>query len=232
MFGKNPLRPVVKDTGATLSVHSIFETIQGEGPLAGAPSVFVRLWGCHLHCTFCDTDFESVNDALTIDRIVAKVAKQVLVVITGGEPLRQNIAPLCCALVSAGHHVQIETAGNLPFQDSIPPYGVDVVISPKTHSIHESLLPVTTAFKYIISAKQILGEDGLPITNTQDLEGKSRPLARPTQSPDWHIIPVYLQPMDEYSDEANKVNRALCVALSLKHGYRISLQQHKILGIE
>ncbi len=58
MLGKNPILKPVFSSGETLDVTEIFSTIQGEGPLAGEPAVFIRLSGCKLACAFCDTNFE------------------------------------------------------------------------------------------------------------------------------------------------------------------------------
>src|ERR1035437_6012166 len=121
MFGKNHAdaptwlkgHPEVS-SGEKVIVHSIFYTIQGEGPHAGEPAVFVRLTGCNLRCYFCDTDFEK-GDALSIEAVVAAVMASAdpqvckLVVLTGGEPLRQQIIPLCRALTAKGYMTQIET---------------------------------------------------------------------------------------------------------------------------
>src|SRR5271156_2670792 len=103
MRGANPIRKPLHDDGLQLEVKNIFPTLQGEGPFTGVPAVFVRLGGCNLACSFCDTDFEGFRDMPVAD-IVENVSsascergKRVrqLVVITGGEPLRQNIVPLC-----------------------------------------------------------------------------------------------------------------------------------------
>src|SRR4051812_4694104 len=99
MRGNNPIRKPVQDEGRELGVKSIFPTLQGEGPYTGHPAVFVRLGGCNLACSFCDTDFEGFS-TLGVTGIVEQVTKLAvneagervrhLVVITGGEPLRQN----------------------------------------------------------------------------------------------------------------------------------------------
>ena len=72
MHGTNPIRPPVTGDGAMLEVQHIFPTLQGEGPYAGVPAVFIRLGGCNLACTFCDTEFESFK-VMGVREIVEKV---------------------------------------------------------------------------------------------------------------------------------------------------------------
>src|SRR5471032_2707742 len=100
-------------------VSEIFYSIQGEGELAGIPSVFVRASGCNLRCTWCDTPYASWNPQGE-DVTVAEIARQVAehrtrhVVITGGEPMiMPEIVELCSVIKSAGHHVTIETAATV-----------------------------------------------------------------------------------------------------------------------
>lgn len=220
MFGDNPIRKPLKNDGSRLEVQSIFPTLQGEGPYVGWPSVFIRLGGCNLACKFCDTEFEDYTD-MAISGILSQVkidAKSVrkLVVITGGEPLRQNIAPLCEALIADGFKVQIETNGTLYRK---LPKEVDIICSPKNTGqgympIREDLLERVNAFKFIISQQKKeysqIGDVGQVKYNT----------------------PVYVQPMDEYDEAKNANNLSRALALATKHGYLLSLQLHKILGIE
>lgn len=220
MFGDNPIRQLEKGDGSILQVQSIFATFQGEGIYTGWPSVFIRLGGCNLACDFCDTEFESFR-AMNIDEIIAKVKelsaeKLPLIVITGGEPLRQPIEKLCESLLGSGHKIQIETNGTL-FRKL--PDEVDIVCSPKNNgsgyfAIRDDLLRRINAFKFIISAHNQLynnvGNVGQDVYNT----------------------PVYVQPMDEYSPEKNQANIALMLKIASENGYRISLQTHKILGVE
>jgi 7-carboxy-7-deazaguanine synthase len=102
---------------ATLPVIEIFYSVQGEGKLAGVPSVFVRLAGCPLRCPWCDTRYawESSNaDHLSIDQIVQKISlfDSSHIVITGGEPLIHSaVTDLSQKLSAAGSHITIETSG-------------------------------------------------------------------------------------------------------------------------
>ena len=117
---------------ATLSVNETFLSIQGEGGLIGAPSLFIRLDGCPLRCRWCDTPYALAGDAgtqMSIGELTALASNASHIVITGGEPLAQNIAPLVEAL--AGHHITVETSGTI-FAD-LP--GVTLFsISPKVGS--------------------------------------------------------------------------------------------------
>lgn len=108
-------------------ITEIFKSIQGEGTRAGLPCVFVRLTGCNLRCTWCDTAYAfhggtkmSVEDVLQrVDELAGRVpqasgaqAAVPLVELTGGEPLLQEeIYPLADKLLAAGYTVMIETSG-------------------------------------------------------------------------------------------------------------------------
>lgn len=219
MFGKNPIRPPEKGDGSSLKVVEIFPTLQGEGPFAGYPAVFLRLGGCNLACDFCDTEFEQFHD-MTLGDVLAKVKElsagiRKLVVVTGGEPFRQEIGPLCKELLAAGLEVQIETNGTL-WRDI--PKEVHIICSPKMsggayHALRPDLLARTDALKFIVSASHShyrdVGEVGQRDAHT----------------------PVYVQPMDEYDPKKNEANRAHALHLAQTHGYRLSLQTHKLLGI-
>jgi len=98
-------------------VNEIFYSLQGEGFLAGVPSVFVRLAGCPLRCRWCDTKYAWADEAgrqHTVNDVVQSVQKKRCkhVVITGGEPMIQPDLPkLVRELKAAGKHITIETAG-------------------------------------------------------------------------------------------------------------------------
>lgn len=102
-----------------MRIAEIYRSIQGEGLLTGAPSVFVRTSGCNLRCWFCDTPYTSWRPTgrdMAVDEIVAQVEEWDTrhVVVTGGEPmLHAELIPLCRRLRAIRRHVTIETAGTL-----------------------------------------------------------------------------------------------------------------------
>ncbi len=218
-----------RDNG-DLVVHSVFHTIQGEGPHAGRPAVFVRLSGCNLQCPACDTEYTSVRTVMTPSQLKDRVydcalaGEPTLIVITGGEPFRQNIAPFAALAIMYGWDVQVETNGSLP-----PPLGLDpmvcVVVSPKTGSVHPQTASIAAAYKYVLTAGDE-GPDGLP------LHALDHPAAPRLARPPLHIrrVSTYLQPVDDGTDTLR--HRAAVVDSCLAHGYRLCLQQHKIIGVD
>lgn len=103
-----------------LRVTEIFHSIQGESTYVGQPCIFVRLTGCPLRCTWCDTEYSFYGGTtLSIDEILNKVREYgcQLVEVTGGEPLAQPEAlPLIARLCDAGYTVLIETSGAIDVQ--------------------------------------------------------------------------------------------------------------------
>ncbi|WP_302081054.1 7-carboxy-7-deazaguanine synthase QueE [Salinibaculum rarum] len=120
-----------------LPVNELFYSLQGEGMLAGVPSVFVRTSGCNLRCWFCDsyhTSWEPTQAWMSIEKIIAEVESHDQadhVVVTGGEPLMHDkTAGLLDRLSEAGYHTTVETNGTL-YQDA----QIDLAsISPKLTS--------------------------------------------------------------------------------------------------
>src|SRR5215470_7068405 len=98
-------------------IAETFYSIQGEGPTAGLPAIFVRLQGCSVGCTWCDTKYSwdagagrEVELGTLLDEVGAFPCRRV--VITGGEPLESPLfAPLFTALGERGYAVEVETSG-------------------------------------------------------------------------------------------------------------------------
>jgi 7-carboxy-7-deazaguanine synthase len=114
-------------------ISEIFYSIQGEGRLAGIPSVFVRTSGCNLRCVWCDTPYTSWRPEGTswnIAEIITEVKKYPSrhIVVTGGEPvLAPEIEELASALKRNGAHITIETAATI-----FKPVACDLIsLSPK-----------------------------------------------------------------------------------------------------
>lgn len=219
MFGKNKIMKPENHSGDFLNIVEIFPTFQGEGPYAGTPALFIRLGGCNLACDFCDTEFDDFNQ-LSLTEILDELQnlcqqiKANLVVITGGEPMRQPINKLCNTLLNQGFEVQIETNGTI-FQNLDE--RVKIICSPKASNgkffqIRSDLLPKISAFKFIISQSKS-PYNQLPKINTQNAK-------------------IYLQPMDEYDEDKNNKNLELAKKICLEKGYNLSLQIHKIISVK
>jgi 7-carboxy-7-deazaguanine synthase len=112
------------ETDSQMFITEIFKSIQGEGTRAGLPCIFVRLTGCNLRCTWCDTAYAfHGGQKVSVDEVIERVeslnrrldgtaAGISLVELTGGEPLLQEeVYPLAERLLAAGYTVMIETSG-------------------------------------------------------------------------------------------------------------------------
>jgi 7-carboxy-7-deazaguanine synthase (Cx14CxxC type) len=212
----------------TYSVKEIYFTLQGEGAHTGRPAVFLRFAGCNLWsgheedrnaavCRFCDTDFVGTDGkgggkfqlASDLADTVAgywprEAGGQPFVVCTGGEPLLQLDDPLIAALHAAGFEIGVETNGTL-----IAPAGIDwLCVSPKASA------PVV----------QTKGDELKLVFPQPETE------ARPECFAALNFDHFFLQPMDG-SDLVD--NTRMAVEYCLAHPqWKLSLQTHKILGID
>ncbi|WP_218920895.1 7-carboxy-7-deazaguanine synthase QueE [Melittangium boletus] len=223
------MRPQEDSDGQKLWVQEVFYTLQGEAIFAGQPAVFVRLGGCNLRCYWCDTDFESSTYNPSLDELVAHVesvrpAVCDLIVITGGEPLRQNINPFVTRLLEKGLRVQIETSGSLNLDLPEHPR-LFFLCSPKTTKLHPGIAPRISAFKYVVALGETDPQDGLPVMSTQKRDMAAR-IARPVEG-----SRVYVMPRDDQDPERNRANMQECARIAMTFGYTLTLQTHKLLGI-
>jgi 7-carboxy-7-deazaguanine synthase len=104
-----------------MQITEIYKSLQGESSYAGLPCVFVRLTGCNLRCTWCDSEYTfQGGHKMTAEAIFEEVERLSpgggLVEITGGEPMLQEreVVPLMQRLLDAGHTVLLETSGERP----------------------------------------------------------------------------------------------------------------------
>jgi 7-carboxy-7-deazaguanine synthase len=125
------------DTAGSLPINELFYSLQGEGKLAGVPSVFIRTSGCNLRCWYCDsyhTSWEPTHAWLDLESVVDEVKdhdEADHVVVTGGEPLiHDETEELLDRLSAAGYHTTVETNGTI-----YPDASIDLAsISPKLAS--------------------------------------------------------------------------------------------------
>jgi len=104
-----------------MQITEIYKSLQGESTYAGLPCVFVRLTGCNLRCTWCDSEYtfhggQKMTIAAVLDEVENLSPGGGLVEITGGEPMLQEreVVPLMQQLLDSGHTVLLETSGERP----------------------------------------------------------------------------------------------------------------------
>jgi 7-carboxy-7-deazaguanine synthase len=140
-----------------LRVCEMFVSIQGEGTRAGLPCAFVRLSGCNLRCTWCDTPYAQnegrEDDILAVDTVAEWVLKTGVrrICITGGEPLQQctHSVQLCTQCCAAGLEVLVETNGSLDItplpREAVRIMDVKLPSSGESRSLLLSNIPALTA---------------------------------------------------------------------------------------
>lgn len=106
-----------------MQVTEIYKSLQGESTYAGLPCVFVRLTGCNLRCSWCDTEYSFYGGSkMTPEQVFCKVERLMqpggLVEITGGEPMLQEreLVPLMQRLLDSGYRVLLESSGERPLE--------------------------------------------------------------------------------------------------------------------
>lgn len=224
--------------GSSLQVTKIFHTIQGEGPHTGRCAVFVRLAGCNIQCPGCDTEYPnngsmSVNDVLdAVDRLYRDSNGEIrLVVITGGEPMRQiSTVDLAnrIALMN-GWEVQIETNGSIYPSISLSER-VMVVVSPKYAPIQGEWLKRENTFLKLVVQESADGEMVPHTVLGARLNEEAREKIKAwTESRRENI---YVHPMDSYNADINRGNARYAGWMALRHNLRLGVQVHKICGLD
>ena len=114
------VRSESRDAEGDLPINELFYSLQGEGTLAGMPTVFIRTSGCNLRCWFCDsyhTSWEPTHAWMDVEAILEEVASHEQcehVVVTGGEPMiHDEVENLLTRLSEAGYHTTVETNGTI-----------------------------------------------------------------------------------------------------------------------
>ncbi|PKH20005.1 7-carboxy-7-deazaguanine synthase QueE [Enterobacterales bacterium CwR94] len=218
-------------------INEMFQTLQGEGVYTGVPAIFIRLQGCPVGCSWCDTkhtwekrdDRETgLGDILikTVESdawgsadaatLVATVRQQgwtaLHVVITGGEPALYDLRPLTAELEAQGFTCQIETSGTHDIHCSEKTW---VTVSPKVN--------MRGGYDVIAQALQRADEIKHPVARLRDIEALDALLA--TLSDDKSRV-IALQPISQKADAT-----ALCIETCIARNWRLSMQTHKYLNI-
>lgn len=221
----------------TYRVNSFFYSLQGEGANTGRAALFVRFAGCNLRCPFCDTEFDTFT-TYSAEDIVSRLLgycndnglaeKKPIVVLTGGEPTLQADEYLVDMLHSEGFYVAMESNGTLPV-----PANLDwLTVSPKT--MEPCSYDTAEEIKVVFTQAMAKGDTAvldrlsrLPVQNTTACD-ESGVSACPV-----HVPQLFLQPCDTGDNTLNAAIVKACVEYIKHHPqWRLSLQTHKLIGIE
>ncbi len=218
-------------------INEIFQTLQGEGIFTGVPAVFIRLQGCPVGCSWCDTkqtwekdpskettlgdialktldsDEWAMSDTNTlIDLMREKKYSAKHIVITGGEPCIYDLTSLTNELELNGYQCQIETSGTYPIQCSDNTW---VTVSPK--------VAMKGGLKVLKQAVNRANEIKHPVAREKDIQALDELLAMRTQE----TPPVVaLQPISQKASATK-----LCIDTCIERNWRLSIQTHKYLAI-
>jgi 7-carboxy-7-deazaguanine synthase len=197
--------------GQMLPVVEMFHSVQGEGAWSGVNAFFIRLAGCDVGCSWCDTkeswsEHKHPQYSVVDLAIAAKKANPRIVVITGGEPLLHDLTFITSSLHAEGLQIQLETSGAHPFSGDFD----WVTCSPKlAMSVHSSVYPHVNELKVVI-------------INSNDLERSEQEADKVPSTAVKYLQPEWNTP-ESYDLIFNYV---------LQHPeWRISLQTHKFLGV-
>ena len=172
-----------------MKISEIFTSIQGETSFVGLPFTFVRLTGCNLRCSYCDTQYAyEEGTEYSLDAVVAEVNNRAVsrVVITGGEPLLQDETYILCSrLLDAGVTVLLETNGSIVIKDvdqrvhrildlKCPGSGMDKCMNLQ----NVDYLTVRDEIKFVISHREDF-EWALEILKQHELQGRAHVLFSP-----------------------------------------------------
>lgn len=201
------------DLECTYNIVEIFHSVQGEGARAGIPHVFVRFGNCNLRCEWCDTDFLSFEE-MTAAQIIREIEKYPCqnVILTGGEPMLNDLWPLRRLFNERGYHISIETNGTIAIDEGLIDW---ICVSPK-----DQLYPNT-------KIKQRTGDELKCVYVGQDLSLYDELVSG--------FDNLFLQPcyIESESVEWNGRNFAQTESLvKMNPTWRLSLQTHKWMGID
>jgi 7-carboxy-7-deazaguanine synthase len=218
-------------------INEMFQTLQGEGFFTGVPAIFIRLQGCPVGCSWCDTKHtwdQLAEREIALDQVLVKTqendgwgaasSEELLatieqqgytarhVVITGGEPCIHDLMPLTMLLEKNGFGCQIETSGTHEVRCSPHTW---VTVSPKVN--------MRGGMKVLDQALKRADEIKHPVARQRDIDALDELLA--TLDDEKQRI-VALQPISQKEDATR-----LCIETCIARNWRLSMQTHKYLNI-
>lgn len=228
----NPLRSSqipVTDPAAGLRITEIFYSLQGEANTAGLPTVFIRLTGCPLRCTYCDTTYSfEGGERWSLDKIIetAQSYQTPYICVTGGEPLAQpNCITLIDRLCEMGFEVSLETSGALDVSKVDP--RVSKVLDLKTPTSGEAHRNLLSNLDLLTAKDQIK----FVICNREDYEWSKQQVAE--YQLDKKVSTVWFSPafaVEKGNAKLPRFARDLAQWILDDHlPVRFQLQLHKLL---
>jgi organic radical activating enzyme len=195
-----------------LPIVEDFYTLQGEGYHMGKAAYFIRIGGCDIGCSWCDTKFSwnpDLHPIIEVDRVVSKLVESgaSVAVVTGGEPLMYNLDYLCREIRNKGISTFIETSGAYPLSGEWD----WICLSPKMQQP-----PIEDIYKYASELKVI-------VAKPSDLEWAVRNARMVGNS-----CHLFLQPEWKASQ---RILPEIIRFIKLNPAWRISLQAHKYMNI-
>lgn len=213
----------------TLLISEIFFSFNGEGLEIGKPTIFVRLSGCNLECSWCDTKYANYTTIeMNTEEIMreikkySKVNKSVL--ITGGEPLKQDIRELVNELSKEKYFISIETNGSI-YDDSL--LAIDFIsVDIKTPSSNNETKDIQTFSKIINAISKKDGQMKAVISNKKDYDFVKKFVEENSFN-----VPLIIQPC--WGEISYKELCKLYISNPINHdNIRLLLQIHKIGDIK
>lgn len=209
------------------AVREVFGTLQGEGAQAGTPAVFLRFAGCNLGyevCPWCDTDWVRARHRVELSGVLELVREAavgafgeerrgLLLVATGGEPSLQFDAPLAAALRGRGYRIAMETNGSRAVDRALVDW---LTVSPKRP---EYVQKEGDELKIVFSGRHAGGP-------APDVDAV-RALAAGTR-----FRHYFLQPLDLGGEVGPNHAETVGAVMGLGPPWRLSVQTHKVLGID
>lgn len=221
-----------------LKVNEVFESLQGEGSFTGVPSIFVRLQGCPVGCSWCDTKHTwlvSLEDEKTVDQVMLEEGESQRwfssteealfelfeeqgyrakhIVLTGGEPCMYDLTNFTDLAHSKGFTTQIETSGTFEILTSSQTW---VTVSPKVnmqggYKMRQDALERANEIKHPVAMQKHIDELDLLLAS---MDSAALPL-------------IYLQPISQQKRATD-----LAVKTCIERNWRLSIQMHKFIGLE